>query len=76
MAEFDTSSEGVHANWPDRFFAMIVDGYLAASGNRGGPIGNATSFLLDARGLLAFALPVMAAVAADAGAAAGLTIGR
>lgn len=76
MAEFDTSSEGVHANCPDRFFAVIVDGYLAASGNRGGLVGDATCFLLDARGLLAFALPVMAAVAADADAASQLTVGR
>jgi len=25
MEEFDTSGDGVHANWPDRFFAKIAD---------------------------------------------------
>jgi aminoglycoside 3-N-acetyltransferase len=65
MEEFDTSGEGVHANWPDRFFAKIVDAYLSAAGNHGGRIGNASSYLLPARGLLDFAAPVMKAVAAD-----------
>lgn len=68
MAEVDTA-ERAHANWPDRFFARIVDTYLARTGNRGGRVGDAASVLLDARGLLEFALPVMEAVAADAGAA-------
>jgi len=63
MAEFDTSSEGVHPNWPDRFFAQLVDGYLAATGNRGGRVGNATSHCFSARGLLEYAIPVMCAVA-------------
>ncbi len=58
MEEFDTSS-GAHANWPDRFFAQIVDAYLAATANPGGRIGDAHSHLLSARGLLAFALPIM-----------------
>ena len=59
MAEFDTSGAGVHRNWPDRFFATIVDDYLAASGNEGGKVGGATSHLMPAAGLLAFARPVM-----------------
>jgi aminoglycoside 3-N-acetyltransferase len=62
MAEFDTS-EGVHANWPPAFFAEIVDGYLAATRNTGGRVGNAESYLLSARGLLDYALPVMREVA-------------
>ena len=65
MAEFDTSGAGVHANWPDRFFARIVDAHLAESGNRGGLIGDAASHLISARALLAYALPVMKAIAAD-----------
>lgn len=69
MAEYDTSSAGAHPNWPDRFFALITDAHLAASGNRGGRVGNAPSFLMRARELLAFALPVMRAVAADPNAA-------
>lgn len=35
IEEFDTSSHGVHANWPDRFFAHLVDGLLAATDSRG-----------------------------------------
>ena len=68
MAEVDTA-ERAHDHWPDRFFARIVDTYLARTRNRGGRVGDAASVLLDARGLLEFALPVMEAVAADAGAA-------
>ena len=59
---------GDTSNWPDRFFARIVDTYLARTGNAGGKVGDAETVLIDARGLLAFALPVMQAVAADASA--------
>ena len=70
MAEFDTSGEGVHPNWPDRFFAQLVDGYLAATDNHGGPVGNAASHCFSARGLLEHAIPVMCAVASgEAGVA-------
>ncbi len=71
MEEFDTSA-GAHASWPDRFFARLTDGFLAQTGNRGGRVGEAETFLLDARGLLAFALPAMQAVAANAATAAPL----
>jgi aminoglycoside 3-N-acetyltransferase len=64
MAEVDTSSEGAHASWPERFFALIVDRYLAETNNRGGKVGNADSVLLDARGLFDFAAPLMQRVAA------------
>jgi aminoglycoside 3-N-acetyltransferase len=70
MEEFDTSDAGIHPNWPDRFFARLVDAYLAQTNNRGGRVGDARSFLLDSRGLLGLALPVMKAVAADRRAAA------
>jgi aminoglycoside 3-N-acetyltransferase len=59
MAEVDTSGAGAHPNWPDRFFATIVDGYLAESGNAGERVGDASSVLMPARGLLDFALRVM-----------------
>jgi aminoglycoside 3-N-acetyltransferase len=65
MEEFDTSDEGAHSNWPDRFFARLVDAYLARTNNAGGRVGDAQCFLLAARGLLEFVLPVMKAVAAD-----------
>ena len=64
MAEYDTSGAGVHENWPDRFFAELVDGYLDSTGNHGGPVGNATSHLLSAKGLLDYVLPIMTRVAA------------
>ena len=69
MEEFDTSASGVHANWPDRFFARLVDTYCANAGNRGGTVGDARCFLVDATGLLEFSLKMMVAVAADAEAA-------
>lgn len=62
--EFDTAN-GVHPNWPDRFFAGITDKYLASTGDAGGRVGDASAWLLPARGLLDFALPLMRAVAAD-----------
>jgi aminoglycoside 3-N-acetyltransferase len=66
MAEYDTSSQGAHANWPDRFFAKLVDSFLRESANAGGRVGDARSFLFRARELLAFSRPVMERVAADA----------
>jgi aminoglycoside 3-N-acetyltransferase len=63
MEEIDTA-DAAHPNWPDRFFANIVDGFLAESQNCGGRIGDAQSYLFSARGLLDFALPTMAEVAA------------
>ena len=64
MAEYDTSSLGAHASWPDRFFAILVDGYLAKTNNRGGRVGGAESYLFSARGLLEHALSAMQAVVA------------
>jgi|SRR5919201_6167906 aminoglycoside 3-N-acetyltransferase len=72
MEEFDTSSAGVHPNWPDRFFARVVDSYLAASGNRGRRVGNARCYLLPARELVQFARRVMERIALDRHAALGL----
>ncbi|HEX2452994.1 MAG TPA: AAC(3) family N-acetyltransferase [Vicinamibacterales bacterium] len=65
MEEFDSSADGAHSNWPERFFARIVDTYLSRTGNRGGRVGDAQCFLLDSRELLELALGVMQAVAAD-----------
>lgn len=63
LAEVDTSSAGAHANWPERFFARIVDAHLSRTGNRGGRVGSAHAFVTDARGLLAEALRQMIAAA-------------
>ncbi|HUQ89508.1 MAG TPA: AAC(3) family N-acetyltransferase [Vicinamibacterales bacterium] len=63
MKEIDTSDAGAHPNWPPRFFAQIVNGYLAKTQNRGGRVGHAHCFLLDAKGLLDLALEQMRATA-------------
>ena len=65
MEEFDTSGDGVHANWPDRFFAKTVDSFLAKTENNGALVGKAVTHIISARELLDFALPTMEAVAAD-----------
>lgn len=62
--EVDTGS-GAHENWPEHFFRIIVDGYLARTGNTGGRVGNAQSYLIPARGLLDYALPIMVRVATE-----------
>jgi aminoglycoside 3-N-acetyltransferase len=58
MAEVDTGDKA-HENWPDRFFAQIVDKYLEDTGNRGGTVGNATSYLVSAPPLLRAAIAEM-----------------
>ena len=63
MKEVDTSGAGAHPNWPERFFAQIVNKHLSATQNRGGRVGNAHCFLLDAPGLLELALQEMCEVA-------------
>lgn len=68
MEEFNTAGDGVHPNWPDQFFTEITDGYLAQTANHGGTIGDAKSYLMSARGLLDFALPIMIDVAGGSSA--------
>ena len=63
MAEYDTSN-GVWASLPTNYFSLAVDGYLAATGNRGGRVGGAESYLLSARGLLSHALAEWASMLA------------
>lgn len=64
MAEVDTS-EKAHDNWPEAFFAKIVNAHLAESGNRGGSVGSARSYLMPARELLQYALTEMVRVAGE-----------
>jgi aminoglycoside 3-N-acetyltransferase len=63
--EFDTSGKGVHANWPGKFFEIIVDGFIMAySGSqicREGQVGNAHCVLMDAAALVNHAVPLMEA---------------
>jgi len=49
LVEFDTSGDGVHPNWPDRFFAKIVDSLLTKTGNNGARVGKAMTYMLSAR---------------------------
>jgi hypothetical protein len=63
VEEVNTAGDGAHANWPDRFFAHLVDGYLTRAGNHGGPVGGARAYLLSAQGLYDFAAPVMQSTA-------------
>jgi aminoglycoside 3-N-acetyltransferase len=72
MEEFDTSGDGAHTNWPDRFFAKIVDSLLTKTSNHGARVGSAMTYILSARELLEFALRLMKAVAADPHAADSL----
>ena len=65
MKEVDTSGNGAHESWPADFFARIVDGHLAATGNRGGRVGDASSHVIGARALLEHALVAMRDVAAS-----------
>jgi aminoglycoside 3-N-acetyltransferase len=63
--EFD-SCHGI-VDWPDRWFARITEDFLAEGRGRSGPIGGAHSHLIDARALVAFAVPRMVAAAGAAG---------
>lgn len=58
MEEFDTAA-GAHPRFPDRFFAQIVNRHLSRTRNRGGRVGHAHCFLIDAKGLLDVALEEM-----------------
>lgn len=66
MAEVDTG-ERAHENWPDAFFAMIVDGFLERTNNAGGKVGDAISHLIPAPELLEFAMEEMKRVALSSG---------
>jgi aminoglycoside 3-N-acetyltransferase len=65
MKEVDTSGEGAHENWPDGFFRSIVDAHLQRTGNSGGLVGDAKTFVLHARPLFQLAEEVMVATATD-----------
>jgi aminoglycoside 3-N-acetyltransferase len=62
IVEYD-SAHGVR-DWPDRFFATLVEAYLATGRARTGPVGAATSHLIGARDLVEFAVPRMVEAAA------------
>ena len=61
----DFHALGIAVGDVDRFFARLVDGYLARTGNDGGGVGSARAYLLSAQGLYDFAAPVMQATASS-----------
>ena len=63
VKEIDTSGAGAHPAWPERFFSYIVNKHLAMTQNRGGRVGYAHCFLIDAKGLLTLALEEMRTLA-------------
>jgi aminoglycoside 3-N-acetyltransferase len=63
MVEVDTSGGGAHANWPQRFFATIIDNYLHSTSNLGGMVGGAKSYIIESDRLLELADSTMRSVA-------------
>jgi aminoglycoside 3-N-acetyltransferase len=61
--EVDSSGLGAHPSWPERFFALIVDDFIARRGGTElcarGRVGGAESVLMDAAELVAHAIPIM-----------------
>ena len=68
MSEVDTATSP-HARWPEDHFAQIVSRFLADTGDPGGLVGNAQSYLVSAPALLAHALRVLESWAAGHGRA-------
>lgn len=61
--EFDTSSRGVHANWPPNAFESIVSDFIANAAGTSlcsrGTVGLGGGLLIDAASLVAHAVPIM-----------------
>ena len=60
LGEFEVScledSDGIRPYEGEDYFAVLLDAYLAAGTAQTGPVGGCTAELLDARGLVAFAV--------------------
>lgn len=56
VEEYDTSI-GIK-QWPDRFFADILDRHITESHIKSSKIGNADSYLIEAKPLVDFTVPV------------------
>lgn len=56
VEEYDTSI-GIR-RWPDRFFATILDNYLKGHDIHPKNVGKANSYLIDAKSLVDFAIPI------------------
>lgn len=67
MEEVDTSGSAVHAAWAGLEFSTMVDSHLADTGNSGGLVGDARSYVMRARPLLEHALRLMQSAARSRG---------
>ena len=63
VQEVNTADDGAHADWPNRFFAQLVDGYLESATNLGSAVGNSRAYLISADDLFKYAAPIMQRVA-------------
>lgn len=57
VEEYDTS-EGI-CPWPERFFEKIIKKYFEATSIQPKKVGNADSYLVDAKSLVDFAIPIL-----------------
>jgi aminoglycoside 3-N-acetyltransferase len=62
--EFDTTSRGI-VDWPERFFASIMEDFWATGQVMAGRIGCADVKFFDAQALVDHAVPMMVRVAAE-----------
>ena len=58
IEEYDTTSRGI-VDWPDRFFASIIDSFRSTGQVRTGRLGQADVSLFDAQALVEHAIPTM-----------------
>jgi aminoglycoside 3-N-acetyltransferase len=65
VEDVNTAGDGAHDNWPDRFFAQIVDGFLTKTRNQGGKVGHSQTYVLPAKELFEYSKPIMEGVAKD-----------
>ena len=63
VEEVNTSGDGAHQNWPERFFAQIVDGFTSSHAVPHGLVGNADTYVLETASLLPYAAARMRQVA-------------
>jgi aminoglycoside 3-N-acetyltransferase len=65
VEDVNTAGDGAHDNWPARFFAQIVDGFLTKTKNQGGKVGNSQTYVLHAKELFSYAKPIIERVARE-----------
>jgi aminoglycoside 3-N-acetyltransferase len=67
-SEVNSDGDGAHANWPDRFFALVVDDFVArfqgTPACSWGRVGDSEAILIAAPALVRHAAPIMIRTAA------------